>query len=138
MKQKLKILISFAFGRCVGCIVSIFISHCCFQSKKYEFPILYRIALDVIPIQASAVPCERVFSSSKETDTNRQSSIGPEFMEVLQMCKYLYRSERLDFMSGLLATEEECSVIDVLPSTLAEMLRLGDIEGLESLILASY
>jgi hypothetical protein len=28
-------------------------------------------------------------------------------------------------------------VIDVLPSTLAEMLRSGDIEGLESLILAS-
>ena len=55
-----------------------------------------------------------------------------------QMCKYLYHSERLDFTSGLLATEEECSVIDVLPSTLAEMLWLDDIEGLESLILASY
>ncbi len=59
-------------------------------------------------------------------------------MEVLQMSKYLYRSECLDFTSGLLATEEECSVIDVQPSTLAEMLRSGDIEGLESLILASY
>jgi hypothetical protein len=125
-------------GRCVGCILSLFLSYCYFQSKKHEFPILYRLALDVIPIQASAVPCERVFSSSKETDTNRRSSIGYESMEVLQMCKYLYRSERLDFTSGLLATEEECSVVDVLPSTLAEMLRLGDIEGLESLILASY
>jgi hypothetical protein len=61
-------------------------------------------------------------------------------MEVLQICKYLYRSERLDFTGGLLATEdsEECSVIDVPPSTLAEMLRSGDIEGLESIILASY
>lgn len=59
-------------------------------------------------------------------------------MEVLQMSKYLYRSERLNFTAGLLATEEECSVIDVPPSTLAEMLRLGDIEGLESLIVASH
>ncbi|KAF8157519.1 hypothetical protein BJ912DRAFT_866959, partial [Pholiota molesta] len=51
------------------------------------FSILYRIALDVIPVQASAVPCERAFSSSKETDTNRRSGLGLEFMEVLQMYK---------------------------------------------------
>jgi len=29
-------------------------------------------------------------------------------MEVSQMSKYLYRSERLNFTSGLLATEKEC------------------------------
>ena len=59
-------------------------------------------------------------------------------MEVLQISKYLYRSQRLDFMAGLLATEEECSVIDVPASTLADMLRMGNIEGLESLISASF
>ncbi|KIM41398.1 hypothetical protein M413DRAFT_50935, partial [Hebeloma cylindrosporum] len=56
------------------------------------FPILFRIALDVIPIQASAVPCERAFSSSKETGTNRRSALGYELMEVLQMSKYLHRT----------------------------------------------
>ncbi len=50
---------------------------------------------------------------------------------LLVSSKYLYRSERLDFTSGLLATEEECSEIDVLPSTLAEMLQSGDIKGLK-------
>jgi hypothetical protein len=59
-------------------------------------------------------------------------------MEVLQITKYLYRSQHLDFTTGLLATEEECSVIDVPASTLADMLRAGNIEGLESLIAASY
>jgi hypothetical protein len=59
-------------------------------------------------------------------------------MEVLQMIKYLYRSQRLDFTNGLLATEEECSVIDVPASTLANMLRSGNIERLESLIAASH
>ena len=59
-------------------------------------------------------------------------------MEVLQITKYLYRSQHLDFTAGLLATEEECSVIDVPASVLADMLRSGNIEGLESLIAASY
>jgi hypothetical protein len=49
-------------------------------------------------------------------------------MEVLQISKYLHRSERLNFTCGLLATEKE--------STLAEILRAGDIEGLESLVMA--
>ncbi|KAF8164876.1 hypothetical protein B0H34DRAFT_625075, partial [Crassisporium funariophilum] len=68
---------------------------------------LYKIALDVIPVQASAVPCKRVFSSSKETDTDRRSNTGQTVMEILQISKYLARSHRLDFTSGLLATEEE-------------------------------
>lgn len=59
-------------------------------------------------------------------------------MEVLQISKYLYRSERLNFTSSLLATEKECEAIAVPPSTLAEMLRTGDIEGLESLVEACY
>ena len=59
-------------------------------------------------------------------------------MEVLQISKYLFRSERLNFTEGLLATEEECSVIDVSPSTLAELLKSGDIENLESIVQSSY
>ena len=59
-------------------------------------------------------------------------------MEVLQMSKYLHRSECLDFTSRLLATEKECEAIDVPPSTLADMLRAGDIEGLEALVEVCY
>ncbi|EDQ98631.1 uncharacterized protein LACBIDRAFT_298772 [Laccaria bicolor S238N-H82] len=35
--------------------------------------ILYAMALDYLPIQASSVPSERVLSSSAETDTKRQN-----------------------------------------------------------------
>jgi hypothetical protein len=56
----------------------------------------------------------------------------------MEISKYLHRSEHLDFTSGLLATEKECEAIAVPPSTLAEMLRIGDIEGLESLVEACY
>ncbi|KAF5375571.1 hypothetical protein D9615_009215 [Tricholomella constricta] len=104
------------------------------QNKKFEFPILYRIALDVLPVQASAVPCERVFSSSKETDALRRSNLSPEMMEILQILKYLIRCDRLNFTEGLLAKEEECMVLDVEPSVLRNFLTSGDIEGLEALV----
>ncbi|KIK78645.1 hypothetical protein PAXRUDRAFT_163427, partial [Paxillus rubicundulus Ve08.2h10] len=58
------------------------------------FPLLYRIALNVLPAQASAVPCERVFSSGKETDTDQRSNLSPETMERLQILKYVEARRR--------------------------------------------
>ncbi|KAF5387624.1 hypothetical protein D9615_000715 [Tricholomella constricta] len=104
------------------------------QSKKFEFPILYKIALDVLPVQASAVPCERVFSSSKETDSLRRANLSPEMMEVLQILKYLVRSERLEFMQGRLAKEDECTVLDLEPSVLNNFVISGNVDQLEALI----
>lgn len=52
--------------------------------------------MDVLPAQASAVACERLFSSSAETCTQRQNRIGPELMEALQTLKYSFRSDGLD------------------------------------------
>ncbi|KAJ3557704.1 hypothetical protein NP233_g11674 [Leucocoprinus birnbaumii] len=53
--------------------------------------------------QASSVPCERLFSTAKETMTPRRSRIGADLMEALQMLKYAYDhgGEVLDFTSGL-------------------------------------
>ena len=63
--------------------------------------------MDIIPIQGSAVPCERVFSSSKETTTARRNRIGPELMEALQMLKYSLKKGRgLDFTSGTSRDDE--------------------------------
>jgi len=63
--------------------------------------------MDIIPIQGSAVPCERVFSSSKETTTARRNRIGPELMEALQMLKYSFKKGRgLDFTSGTSRDDE--------------------------------
>lgn len=55
------------------------------------------MAMDFLPVQASAVPCERVFSSSSETDTKKRNRISPLLMESLQMLKYHYKKQRLDF-----------------------------------------
>ncbi|KAF9471341.1 hypothetical protein BDN70DRAFT_820134 [Pholiota conissans] len=84
------------------------------------------------------LPCERAFSSSKEINTNHRSSLGAEFIEVLQMYKYLVRGHRLDFTKGMLATEEECVALDISPSTLDNLLISGNIEALEAIISSSY
>ena len=55
------------------------------------------MAMDYLPIQASAVPCERIFSSSAETDTKRRNCIGPLLMEALQMLKFHLKKLRLNF-----------------------------------------
>ena len=56
--------------------------------------------MDYLPIQALSVPCERVFSSSGETDTKKRNRIGPTLMEALQMLKYHLKKTRLDFCAN--------------------------------------
>lgn len=58
--------------------------------------------MDILPIQGSAVPCERVFSSAKETMAACRNRISPELMEALQMLKFSVSKGRgLSFTDGL-------------------------------------
>jgi len=63
--------------------------------------------MDILPIQGSAVPCERVFSSSKETMSARRNCISLELMEALQMLKFAAKKGRgfgnysLNFTAGM-------------------------------------
>ena len=58
------------------------------QEHEQQYPHIFRLAMDIIPIQASSVPCERVFSSGKETMAPWRRRITPNLMEALQMLKY--------------------------------------------------
>jgi hypothetical protein len=63
--------------------------------------------MDIIPIQASSVPCERVFSSGKETMAPQRRRISPKLMESLQMMKYSIRKGRpLNFTQGMQWNDE--------------------------------
>jgi hypothetical protein len=63
--------------------------------------------MDILPIQASSVPCERVFSSSKETITARRNALSPRLVEALQLLKYATKQGRgISFIEGLEAAEE--------------------------------
>ena len=62
--------------------------------------------MDYLPIQASSVPCERIFSSSAETDTKKRNRISPLLMEALQMLKFHLKKDRLSFMQNWVTPEK--------------------------------
>lgn len=71
------------------------------------FPTVFAIALDYLPIQASAVPCEHMFSSSSETDTQKQNCLSPVLMEALQIIKFMLKKDRLNFTKGWAASQRD-------------------------------
>jgi len=45
----------------------------------------------VLPIQASSVPCERLFSAGKEIAVARHAQLGAELFEQLQMLTFAWK-----------------------------------------------
>ncbi|EKM51363.1 uncharacterized protein PHACADRAFT_103156 [Phanerochaete carnosa HHB-10118-sp] len=77
------------------------------QALKARFPTIYSMVIDILPIQGSAVPCKRVFSSGKMTATDRHNRIGKDLMEELQMLKFQFKQgHSLSFTQGLGMDEE--------------------------------
>jgi hypothetical protein len=77
------------------------------QENQLRYPRIFPLALDILPIQGSAVPCERVFSSSAETDTLRRNRTTAELMEALQMLKFIVKQGYgLDFTAGMNKDDE--------------------------------
>lgn len=80
----------------------------------------------MLPSQASSVPCERVFSGSKLTATDRRARLGPQLFEKLQLMKGSWRGltvdlaqlnsdvieEIVDNGEGLLLADEELTMWD--------------------------
>lgn len=83
--------------------------------------------MDYLPIQASAVPCERVFSSSSDTDTKKRNRIRPELMEALQILKFALKKSRLDFTAHLQLPEHIMigDGPDASSNTLTDMLKMN-------------
>jgi hypothetical protein len=79
------------------------------QLNEAAFPTIFAMALDYLPIQASAVPSEHVFSSSAETDTKKRNRINPLLMESLQMLKFALKKERLNFTQNWITPESAMS-----------------------------
>lgn len=86
-----------------------------------KYPTLFALSMDIMPIQGSAVPCERVFSSSKETMTPRRNQIKPPLMEGLQLIKFSLKQPRsMDFTAGT----DKASQLRDLESRLSTEIRL--------------
>jgi hypothetical protein len=84
------------------------------------------MAMDYLPIQATAVPCERIFSSSSETTTKKRNRISPLLMESLQMLKFHLKKERLNFTAGWITSEKQMSDDDRNEDLLSNLLDAVD------------
>ena len=99
------------------------------------------MAMDFLPIQATSVPCECVFSSSKETDTTKRNQISPVLMEALQLLKFSLKKEHLNFMNGWATSEVAMSEGAVSGSKLAPdlgSLFVGDPDAVMDNMLNSF
>ena len=68
--------------------------------------------MDILPIQASSVPCESVFSSSKETITARRNSLSPQLVEALQLLKFSTKQGRgMNFTQGWKKEDEIANLV---------------------------
>ena len=76
------------------------------------FPTLARIALDVLPAQASSVPCERLFSGSKQIATDRRACLGPAVFEELVIMKSAWGPDLYDMAAWNAAQMDEVSSFD--------------------------
>jgi hypothetical protein len=57
---------------------------------------LGRVALNILPSQASSVPCEHLFSSSKQDATDRRASLAGQRFEELQLMKFAWHHKVVD------------------------------------------
>ncbi|KAG6904255.1 hypothetical protein DXG01_011434 [Tephrocybe rancida] len=75
------------------------------------YPTLACIAIDVLPCQASSVPCERVFSLAKLTTTDHCARLGAELLEKLQIMKHIWRPELVNYAC---ANSEDVDIVTLL------------------------
>ncbi|KIK14138.1 hypothetical protein PISMIDRAFT_117578 [Pisolithus microcarpus 441] len=80
------------------------------QLSRTTYPTIFCITMDYLPIQASSVPHEHIFSSSSGTTTKCQNCISPILMEALQMLKFFLKKECLDFSKGWAVLQKDMLV----------------------------
>jgi len=85
---------------------------------------LAHIALNVLPSQASSVPCEWLFSGTKQITDDRQSRLGSKVFEELAIMGSAWGPELYDFAAWNTAQVEE------VPLDYEELL-LDDIDAFE-------
>lgn len=107
------------------------------QTNRTAYPTIFAMAMDYLPIQASAVPCERVFSSSVEMDTKRRNRISPLMMEALQMVKSTLQKEHLDFTTGWGTSEKQMTEDDPDEEDLLQMLLRANFQNHMDIIMES-
>jgi hypothetical protein len=63
--------------------------------------------MDLMPVQATSVPSECIFSASKRTTTARRNRLAPKIMEATQILKFEAKNKReTNFTKGFSLKED--------------------------------
>jgi hAT family C-terminal dimerisation region len=90
------------------------------------FPTLARIALDVLPSQALSVPCERLFSGTKQIADDCRLRLGSKQFEELAIMGSAWGPKLYDFTAWNAAEVEE-----VMLDYDSEEMLLDDVDAFE-------
>ena len=82
------------------------------QDHALLFPTLAHIALDVFTSQASSVPCEQLFSGSKQVATDHRACLGPTVFEELVIMKSVWGPDLHNMAAWNNAQTEEVDIFD--------------------------
>lgn len=93
------------------------------------------MALDILPAQASTIPCEHIFSSSKEICTLRHSLLSSLMLEVLQVLKHIYKAKRLDFASHWVTHEDDYLIESATADAINELVFSAKADELQDLLI---
>ena len=83
------------------------------KDHAHVYPTLARIALDILPSQASSVPCERLFSGTKQVATDRRASLGNMVFEEVTITKSAWGPGLCDVAAWNAAQTEEVAHLDL-------------------------
>ncbi|KIJ19762.1 hypothetical protein PAXINDRAFT_7043 [Paxillus involutus ATCC 200175] len=84
--------------------------------------------------QALAVPLEWVFSLSKKTCSDHHNKLSPTMLEALQIFKFTYKQEQLNFTMDLVAEEKDYMISGpITPKAVDELMAGGNLNELAQL-----
>ncbi|KAH9080277.1 ribonuclease H-like domain-containing protein, partial [Lactarius deliciosus] len=90
---------------------------CFWEAIETDFPLMFKVAVDILP-----------------TCALRRNLLSSALLEVLQVLKHVYKQGRLDFTSGLIATEDDYSIESTTEAAINELVSLGKNDELLDLL----